>query len=48
MGLKEVALLQVDQAVRRYLESEKFAHEEKVKVMERIAAYWPPGKCPFL
>jgi hypothetical protein len=39
---------QVDQAVRRYLESGKFAHEDKVRVMERVASYWPPGKCPFL
>jgi hypothetical protein len=38
---------QVDQSVRRYLESNKFGHEHKVSTMERIVAFWSPGKCPF-
>jgi hypothetical protein len=39
---------QVSDAVKRYLESDKFPHQEKAKALERIMTYFELDKCPFI
>jgi hypothetical protein len=39
---------QVEDAVRRYLQSNKFKHQDKVTSLERITTYFKPDTCPFL
>jgi hypothetical protein len=39
---------QVSDAVKRYLESPKFPHADKTKVLERIMSYFEADQCPFL